>query len=166
MWDNHQAVSMSLVGFEHWRGNNNTTNLPTNKAKNKNVFKVQVAPSPIWEFIAIKKDMRENHQATSMSLVRFEHWRGITTPPIYQPTKLLLTNKRTRMFEEWVWEKGHGVVDSNSKPNILKKIMISGRQRIKGQRMLWAKLKLTALKKRLSMKSTPRWRKNIETWKN
>jgi hypothetical protein len=63
---------------------------------------VQATPSPIWEFkfIAIKKDIRDNQQGASMSMVGFEHWWGITTTPVYQPTNLPLTDKRERMFEE------------------------------------------------------------------
>jgi hypothetical protein len=54
----------------------------------------------IYEFIAIKKDIRDNQQGESMSMVGFEHLWGITTTPVYQPTNLPLTDKRARMFEE------------------------------------------------------------------
>jgi hypothetical protein len=74
----------------------------------------------IYEFIAINKDIWDNQQGAGMSIVVFEHWWGITTPPIYQPTNLPLTDKREKKIEEWIWEKGPIVVDSNSKPNILK----------------------------------------------
>jgi hypothetical protein len=46
-------------------------------------------------------------------------------------------------------------VDSNSKPNILKQIMISGKQRLKSQRMLWTELKVTIIKKRMIYEVNP-----------
>jgi hypothetical protein len=54
----------------------------------------------IYEFIAIKKGIRDNQQGASMPMVGFEDWWGITKTPIYQPTNLPLIDKRERMFEE------------------------------------------------------------------
>jgi hypothetical protein len=120
----------------------------------------------IYEFIAIKKDIRDNQQGVSMSMVVFEQWWGITTTPVYQPTNLPLIDKRERMFEEWIWEKGPGVVDSNSKTNILKQIMIFGRQNQRPKdAMDWVKSNYTKEEDDL-WSQPPRWRKNIEARKN
>jgi hypothetical protein len=35
-----------------------------------------------------------------MYIIGFEHWWGITTPPVYQPTNLPLTDKREKKIEE------------------------------------------------------------------